>query len=337
MELAALVLETITEAQTQFIAVQILPAAQTLQTHADSDSDCLEVGLPKKSYVQLFLEGHGFLADKYDPREAELPPKELTDLYVATTAVLLATNDHVAAWRVHERVVWELFRRKSPGLLAREWKFASALATARLDRVNKSSLVWHWIRVLWTARLMVGVAEPDFHAAVSVILRSMETHFANYCAGYTLFWLVDVCVLHGVGKPPLDLLRAQARRKLSDCSMWSAYGNILAGKEQPYNERVALQLLQRCRDAGLEGNLPSYVPLGATTRAFMHEWAQQDLAWLLSVQTTIFTPYLYLSNVLGYSAVADAIEAEFEHRGKMSLAVEKLRLWQDEKHEEPHK
>lgn len=219
----------------------------------------------------------------------------LVSCYLASLSMLLTTNEFSSVWVLHEKVLVELQGRNTPGvgspsmsMVECDYKYMLALATSRMDRINKSSMLWHWIRRLSVQVIFASFDCFKFTAVLKQILRSMAIHFANYGAGYTFAWMVHMAQLNGYAfddSAVLDLVRRACRASLSDISLWTLYGKLLL-KPDSFGTKLF-------NDSALALGLP--VMLSGSAGPFLKEaHALEEIRWLLAIDCQIRLPYLQL-------------------------------------------
>lgn len=290
-----------------YTRIQILPGSSPIAIIEDPESNTLEIGIPKKTYLKLFTEGHTYFQGIYPSPENinKLTPRELENAYFATVALIFTTNDHSTVWRVHEQVMWAISRGVNHHLWAsRDLKLCTSLATSRLDKINKSSLLWHWLRKLSVFFFFHNFDNLHFIAFLKQILRSMEAHFANHAAAFSLVWLVqiarilekefdEISVIH--------LLRIQCRQKLGDISLWACFGQILSGKNSPYAEKMYEKLVHLLNDYGIllyNGEIlkdhQNKTSVSKSMADVLQHEAGVELQWLLDIKCGVLLPYKHI-------------------------------------------
>ncbi|OBA20742.1 hypothetical protein METBIDRAFT_21022, partial [Metschnikowia bicuspidata var. bicuspidata NRRL YB-4993] len=208
-----------------YTTVQLLPLGSAVQAVEDRENNTLEIGVPKRVYLQIFAEGHAYFQGSYPraPDTRRMPRGRLENTYFACLALLATTNDHSTVWRVHELVLAELCRLHHGSWGAADFRFCTALATSRLDRINKSSLLWHWLRKNAVLHVLAARGPAPLYAFIRQILRAMDAHLANCAAGFSLVWLVLVARASGPAfceEHVALLLRDKCRRTLGDVLLW---------------------------------------------------------------------------------------------------------------------
>lgn len=380
MSLAAQILTRVWLTPHPYVTLQIGPVDGVVFA-LDPESDTLQIGFSKRKYLELFTEGHHFLEGRnWSADVALMGDVELWRFFLATAALLATTNDHLTAWRLHERVVGEMALREcrdeenegerereceiesesenerekgiarkskngnerslsgileegkaetfraarmsflpdvapfsapalfgsfsfgsfsAPGLslaAALSLRFCAALATSRLARINKSPLLWTWLRKLAVAGLFS--LQKSFRFFFETTLRSMALHFANYHAAFTAHWLVSVARAHGLDpRPALALLRPLCRANLADVSAWTALARILAPQPDPL--RLYRQLEKETpKNFGVTPQKLSLVPMQSdVSDSEPYALLLPDLQWLLSVKCAVVAPYCILGAV----------------------------------------
>ncbi|QFZ27364.1 hypothetical protein EJF18_30333 [Clavispora lusitaniae] len=187
----------------------------------------------------------------------------------------------------------------APGLslaAALSLRFCAALATSRLVRINKSPLLWTWLRKLAVAGSFSS--QKSFRFFFETTLRSMALHFANYHAAFTAHWSVSVARAHGLDpRPALALLRPLCRANLADVSAWTALARILAPQPDPL--RLYRQLEKETpRIFGVTPQKLTLEPMQSeVSDSEPYASPLADLQWLLSVKCAVVAPYCILGAV----------------------------------------
>ncbi|KAM9936744.1 hypothetical protein OXX80_003704 [Metschnikowia pulcherrima] len=310
----------------QYTSIQFLPTATAIEAVTDSENDTLEIGFSKKTYLHIFTEGHSYFQGKY-PTEKKIEncsQYELEHVYFACLALLLTTNEFTTIWRVHESVVWELSRKAGMVWAKNDLAFCMALATSRLDKINKSPLLWHWLRKLSIIYVFNEFEEPIFLHFINQILRSMDAHYANYAAGFTLAWLVNVAralELEFDENAVISLIRQKCRQKLGDVSLWTTFGTVLSAKKCEFSETLYRHMAKSLEEIGVVSrDCSNHVPIHGSSShesgdliegqiqkssitepvvsrdlsALLGKEACCGIKWLLDVQCSIATPYKHM-------------------------------------------
>lgn len=268
--------------------------------------DTCDIGMTKQMYLQMFMEAHRFFEAGFPETSTirAMTERELRELYFATIAILTTSNDYHTVWRVHEVVVFELHKRIGLEILTDDFTFCSALATSRMKRVNKSSTLFLWLR-----KLSVVLRDHGdlLHTMVLRLLKLMQMHFANYCAGFTLQWLAQTAVLHDEEwySSVVDNLRHQCRKELKDVTAWKALASLLRRRLDSYSAAHYNVLADWVSQAlgSKVCHLTAYAYTDETESAY------EDLDWLLSVECSVYTPY---ECVTGQGAALERVRTKLE-------------------------
>lgn len=283
--------KAITGAKANRTRLQFIPGSEIdIVVHASND--CCDIGITKATYLAIFTEGHSSFVKGYPNNKiccADKSENELWDNYFATIALLCTTNEHMTAWRVHEETVWALTSR---GLLDLEVeaKYVMGLATSKFDRINKSLMIWYWIRTLYCAGAFEPSKGSSFKQLMEQVLQSMEAHFCNYAAGFTAAWLMQVARPEEKDKfDIIDMIKVACKENVTDVSLWTLMGTVLLSET---NQRIVsdYQKLQKKLAAqGIGSPLsPSYVPNGSASLKSIRDGLLQ---WLLAIEAPYRTPY----------------------------------------------
>lgn len=264
--------------------------------HGDKDeilvheSDgCCDIGLSKRLYLALFKEGHDHFAEGYPSTNEK---SESTDYdtvwstYLASLALLTTTNEHMTVWRVHESTVWMLYSKYGLLFLNKEATYAMTLATSSFARINKSLMLWCWIRTLVIAGAFGGTEE--WPLLMEQVLQSMEVHFGNYAAGFTAAWLVRV--VGDADMKILELVKCRCKANVADVSLWTLIGTILLGEQNKWVYAEHERISSKIKKAGF-----TPVELKKVISPVKLEFERAELIrWLLAVEASYENPYKQL-------------------------------------------
>lgn len=257
----------VTTTQWKLVSIEINPTAETI-LYAEHENE-LHIAILKRFYLGLFKTAH----DYFNHHGLQLPPV-LFECYYASLAMLMTTNDHHTMWRIHGKTI-ELLKKESPDLLLRNFRWFAWLAALRLKRINKNTVVFHWIRQL-ACQLGLEQNREIVDLIICSTLQSMKVHFSNYVAGYTLQWLIRR--LHDSGNYDrwavviCESLRTTCRQNLADVSLWVTYGEALAV-------------------ASRERDIRHFVD---NTSLSVYSVFEDDLQWLLQSRCCVQSPFVCL-------------------------------------------
>lgn len=295
---------TVTSTKCLYSSLQFMAEGEGIV--ASEEIDTCEVGFTKKTYLAIFLEGHSYFGHHpfHLQQLSDLSNRQLDTIYMATISILTTTNEYNTVWRLHEEVVTEMYCRNGQNVVVNDLKYCLALATSRLARVNKSSSLWLWLRKLAIMVVFHWKSMTPMQL-IRHILRSMELHLANYCASFTLMWLVDVASALGVDVlGTAGLLRRSCRGNLGDVSLWKTLHHILQGKNNRYSLVHYSQLCYHLQTV-MRWGVPSEFNFSPKESVASQGIISQtefldvgiepsdlsDLQWLLAVECTVHTPY----------------------------------------------
>lgn len=313
LQLTRSIYDAVVSTKCRYSTLQFVSGGDGVQIYEDDTVTC-EIGFSKKTWLAIFTEGHQYFElHPFGLQEvSSMSNDELDSFYMATNCLLITTNEYSTIWRLHEQAVGEIYRRSHGNnaektsknlnitILSREFTFCLGLCTSRLDRVNKSSSLWMWIRKL-SAALIFQFESFSVLDVAEHVLRSMDLHFANYCASYTLLWLMDVGAELGVVKTSEEeqiaqLLRERCRGSLNDVSLWRLLGAVLGGIHSQYSLHHYNQVCTHM--STVLGQLMQALPQREVIPLHQKRISGQlfpdgidDLQWLLVVECTVDTPY----------------------------------------------
>lgn len=317
-------IEALTTTQCGQTRVQFVPGTDLGVLIHDSDGFC-DVGVTKKTYLAIFSEGHSYFSKGYSIEPENLDESQLWDAYYASSALLITTNEHMTAWRVHEDIVWALKARTEHQFVRKEMSFITALATSRFERINKSLALWRWFRTLVVASSPISPAY--FFNLLEKVLQSMEVHYCNYAAGFTAVWLIQNFSNQDTCTKTLDLIKNRCMKNVSDVSMWTLMGTVLLEQtnisihrdynyiQEHVNNRQGFQFI------GNPSFVPSrFVPSGAD-QTLANQTLAELLEWLLAIESPVLNAYLQL--------LRDKQNLQFRDLLKMKLLETKNPLFRE--------
>lgn len=260
-----------------------------------TDGAVTAIGIPKSVYLRVFKAAHS----QWHAHAAG-PPQQV---YQFTLAYLLTTHENHTMMRLHRDATLKL-AATNPSVLHDEFKFVVALVTSRLRKLNKSPMLWHWLRHLSIA---IGVFEPGLpHLTrlLEAVLALCEVHFANYYAADFGRWCVRI--LRATNAPLqrfTDSLVAQCRRHVTDVSVWSLLQVVVnPGPHEP---------------AATAWAVANYNSLGGAIAAppppitLQPELARRQIHWLIKVKCQATTPYRCM--LLAHTAPLIAAQLQAPH------------------------
>lgn len=276
--------ETVTESNFQRTRIQLIPG-DTEEIISHSEDGVCDVGLTKRTYLAIFKEGHSCFEPRYGSDNTQ---RSHWDTYYASLAVLTTTNEHMTAWRVHEDVVWSLYRTEGRPFLQNEARYMMALGTSQLARINKSLVLWCWIRKLYVASAFANNdCSRSLEMLMEQVLQAMQVHFQNYAAGFTAAWILHAS---SPNKKILEMVRVRCMESVTDVSLWTLMGTLLLDQKNEAvvddYRRIRLELENR----GMVGLRSSEATDGANLFD-RGPITKQLLLWLLAIEAPYETPY----------------------------------------------
>ncbi|GMM34224.1 Ecm9 protein [Saccharomycopsis crataegensis] len=213
------------------------------------ENGVLEIIMTKKFFYGLFKECHDQF-NQYLHQEQErhdlglLTTDKLQELYYVTSGLLLTTPSSTTAVSLHWDVVLQTYKNHHQGaslgefweFLTLEISFVETLLTAKLSRVNKSSVVWLLYKKLLALHCITltnydnSIDNHGFNFTnammkkiLSVVIRSGETHPRNYYAWNFLRSVIHLVHSHRDNISMMDIynkLYGFCRANPSDNSCW---------------------------------------------------------------------------------------------------------------------
>lgn len=283
------------------------------------EEDCCDVGLSKKTYLAVFKEGHDHIEDLVQNYSQLCTTDELWNAYYVTIALLTTTNEHMMAWQIHREVVWALYRSEGPSFLHNEATYFMALATSRFQRINKSLVLFLWLRKLLVLGAFGEVNERTLNRVMEQVLRSMEAHFCNYAAGFMGVWLIEVARENSISLGAmLNMIKDCCMRNVADISLWTLMGTVLLGKTNVYMKRDWDRIISELSESDSIDQIPSVVAScgGDFKSSQLSDIANELLTWLLTIESPHKTPYLQLLR----NGVPDSFPAQVQMKLSSSVS-----------------
>lgn len=323
----------------QFKIVQIIPSIEEYENIGPfivhtSSLDTLDIGMTKKTYLQIFIEAHTYWHHLILPKKLhsegklkDLLTSELYDIYFSTLGYLVTTNENHTIVRLHELCLLELEEKRDVPILELELKFLTCLVNSKLKRINKSATIWFLIKKIALRLIFSDLTntQTQYKMLVDRTFKSIELHFANYYASSFLKWLIrynyqlsgQVHILQDIQNRILGLLIEEAHSKLSDFSLWSSFETYLRvhGGVEDDNAYTYLQeevsfITQR--DLRWEPRQPDDIHL-------LLVLIDEQISWLIRIECAVVTPFKSLMNPLVNMSISDS---------KKQLVMGKVREYQ---------
>lgn len=281
----------VTEAPTRHVSLSVGGDSAAFEVHDELETR--HIRMSKKTYLQIFCAGR---EDWKNMSEGTESANLVTSTgFTQTWALLVTTNDHSSAWALHEKLVGPKLGDRE--VFQKELKMALCLATSYLKRVNKSPLLWLWIRKLCVLHISTVDEPATIRSIFESALMSIDVHFANYYAAFTLLWLLQIGARRGWEILPelVSRLRVACKLLLADVSRWNCLGDVYSGELHSYAVVHYHQLQVGFQNYGVlpekVDELHQMIPLEAYKNESYAELASADFQWLLLVQCPRITPY----------------------------------------------
>lgn len=281
----------VTENPTTHVSLSVGGDSAAFEVHDESQTR--HIRMSKKTYLHIFCAGREEW--KIMKEDKDLADRITATGFTPTWALLVTTNDHSSAWALHEKLVAPKLSDRVT--LQKELRMALCLATSYLKRVNKSPLLWLWIRKLCVLHIST-IDEPEtIRDVFESALISIDVHFANYYAAFTLLWLLQIGARRRWEILPelVTRLREACKLLLADVSRWNCLGDVYSGELHSY---AAVHYHQLQLGFQKYGVLPKKVEervhatlMEVSENDLYAELASADFQWLLLVQCPRITPY----------------------------------------------
>lgn len=217
--------------------VQIPQNENRIATYDDKANDTLEIGISKPTYLAMFKQSHDYWYRYTESSQCTLDKIEITilrELYLMTLGYLITANDHHSIMNLHELIVQIL------GNFEADIEIISCFLTSRLKRINKSSLLWHWMKKMTILVIFNKLEEKQgsqylsdsqfYNKIVSRAFRSCELHYMNYYANNFIHWIIQFnMIVLGIedGDYLFHQLQKHCRQALLDSSLWMNMKNYI--------------------------------------------------------------------------------------------------------------
>lgn len=288
----------------------------------------LEVGITKTRYKKIFIEVHELWVEYLQLKQLDhgvfLKDKQfaLLDLYDMTLGFLITTNENHSIFLLHELVLWQLYTKSEEpqAFLSQEFEVITSYITSRLQRVNKSSSLWHLIKQVSLVHIFDQLMQGDleriglYRILIRRTLKSCQLHTANYYASGFLNWCIRVNFLlqilpsisdeikqaiNGLQDELRSMLTSITRSSVADMSMWLSlnvccwerYG--LGSETLDYIIFEYNTLAENLRKRALKVMNFPYVEQHVDLSISLSSWncIRSQLEWLLSIHCTHLGPY----------------------------------------------
>ncbi|ODV70232.1 hypothetical protein HYPBUDRAFT_151641 [Hyphopichia burtonii NRRL Y-1933] len=325
--------------EVQFKIVQIIPSIEEYENRGPfivhtSSLDTLDIGMTKKTYLQIFIEAHTYWHHVILPKKLhsegklkDLLTSELYDIYFSTLGYLVTTNENHTIVRLHELCLLELEEKRDVPILELELKFLTCLVNSKLKRINKSATIWFLIKKIALRLIFSDLTntQTQYKMLVDRTFKSIELHFANYYASSFLKWLIrynylssgQVHILQDIQNRILGLLIEEAHSKLSDFSLWSSFETYLRVHGGVEDDN-AYTYLQEEVSFITQRDL-RWVPRQPDDIHLLLVLIDEQISWLIRIECAVVTPFKSLMNPLVNMSISDS---------KKQLVMGKVREYQ---------
>ena len=232
------VIDIIINSTRLFKIIQIIPSSGNNQIviFDDEPNNTLDIGITKQAYLSMFKQCHDYWYSYIDDEAsslAELNVAQLEELYLATLGYLVTANDHHSIMNLHEDIVRYLCNYET------DIEIISCFLTSHLKRINKSSLLWNWMKKLTVQQIykpLFDEASKDldgndlYRTMILRTFRSCKNHYMNYYANNFIHWIMAINY-HVLGFGDVNVLykelQNQCHDNLLDSSLWINLRNYI--------------------------------------------------------------------------------------------------------------
>ncbi|CAH2354761.1 hypothetical protein CLIB1423_18S03092 [[Candida] railenensis] len=319
--------------------IQLIPESE-LPIVSEVHDEITEIGLSKRTYLQLFKESHTYWHSALQSAPSgKQDPADLLEAYYCTFGYLLTTNENHSLIKLHESIFFKLQHideSESNGVISleSEFKLITALLTSRLKKINKSSSLWLWLKKLSIMLIFKDIVSDEvdsktianFTKLIDSILKASELHFANYYASNFLRWCIRMVKLNSARAEELLGLVAMrltklCRLHLTDVSMWGSLQVLFENGSR--NEQINEYIVEDYNAIASEIPKPYSTPIITALSkrdyyTFPSAYAHDELAWLLSVKCSIVTPYICVFSHEGLITVEGKLQQQYTELNKLS-------------------
>lgn len=319
--------------------IQLIPESE-LAIVSEVHDEITEIGLSKRTYLQLFKESHTYWHSVLQSTlSRKQNPTDLLEAYYCTFGYLLTTNENHSLITLHECIFFKLQdidESDSNGAISleSEFKLITALLTSRLKKINKSSSLWLWLKKISIMLIFKDIVldEVDlktianFTKLIDSILKASELHFANYYASNFLRWCIRMVKLNSVRAEELlgliaTRLTKLCRLHLTDVSMWGSLQVLFENGSR--NEHIYEYIVEDYNTIASEIPKSYGTPIIPKVHrggyyAFPPSYAHNELAWLLLVKCSIVTPYICMFLHEGLITVEEKLQQQYTELSKLN-------------------
>ncbi|RCK67068.1 Protein ECM9 [Candida viswanathii] len=268
--------------------IQIVPSLEDgpFIAYDDEANNTLDIGLTKKSYLAMFKQCHDYWYTYLEKETSlnQLSRAQLEELYLMTLGYLVTANDHHSIMNLHEDVVKRLGNHET------DIEIVSCFLTSHLKRINKSSLLWNWMKKLTVMQVYRQPLALLYRKIMARAFRSCKTHYMNYYANNFIHWvmLINLRVLYlDDGGVLFTELQRQCRDNLLDSSLWTNFKNYIDCLYGTADTEYANDELERiCKVYGVEVHTDTHI-----TTADPEELILDEAEWLIKVDCKHISPY----------------------------------------------
>ncbi|EGV66319.1 hypothetical protein CANTEDRAFT_133107 [Yamadazyma tenuis ATCC 10573] len=296
MSLCKQVYETLTSFPGKPKVVQFIPQIDMNSLFmVHEEVGAIDIGITKQNYLSAFKQAHGLWHSQrelFTQALTEVAQSDLYSIFYVTVTYLFTTNDHHQVFKLHERILAELYRRDAHVLEA-EFEIITTLLSSRLSKINKNSLLWNLLRKL---TVMMNFDGGRFNVLLARVLQSCRLHYANYYGNNYLRWLIGVSIAVGDGTK-VEAIRTQltevCHESLADVSLWTNLRVLLYADSRTIQAAV-YQHVRAVDEVNRKFGVTVASPVVAdspTTTTHNPQFALDQLHWLLSVECCNITPY----------------------------------------------
>ncbi|EGW31221.1 uncharacterized protein SPAPADRAFT_67303 [Spathaspora passalidarum NRRL Y-27907] len=261
--------------------ISVIPGDGKIITH--EDENVLEIGIPKRTYLSMFKQAHDTWQD--------MSGMNIDDIYYMTLGYLITTNEHHTILKLHRKVTFQLIQERGWSVLAQELQYITSILTCRMSRINKSSSLWHWLKMLTVLSVYINKSTSTYELVIDRAIKSCELHFANYYGCNFLRWVIQINRVIDVPVEFDDVLRklviSSCRTSLSDCGLWGVLQVYLSTGDIEWTINDLRRIVDSLRQEGLEFTSP-VLQIRNTDHVAC---AIEQLDWLILVQCLVVTPY----------------------------------------------
>lgn len=284
-----------------FKIIQIISSSKNdpIVIFDDESNNTLDIGITKEAYLTMFKQCHDYWYSYMNNEISswdQLSATELDDLYLATLGYLVTANDHHSIMNLHENLVIYLDNYDT------DMEIVSCFLTSHLKRINKSSLLWNWMKHLSVINIYKPLINGEqcktlglcefYNIVISRTFRSCQNHYMNYYANNFIHWVM-LMNSNMLGLDDEEILftelHTQCHGNLLDSSLWINFKNYINCQQDLVDMEFVTDEWQRiCNKYNISVNK---IVRPQVSKINTEELIISEFKWLIKVDCKYNSPF----------------------------------------------